>query len=166
LALLTAATVGSTQAQQASSACQLVSVAELQAAIGGKASKEPSGSKQAVPGVTLDECSVVLSGAGSTHPVSIRIVSNLGMDGAQAIKIRNTGQAREAQWKTTGARLEQSTVGTALCILAGRPDVASHTICSIPRGDGYVEVDVIGSVDELPSMATVGALAQKAVSRL
>jgi len=55
LALLTAATVGSTQAQQASSACQLVSVAELQAAIGGKASKEPSGSQQAVPGVTLDE---------------------------------------------------------------------------------------------------------------
>ena len=88
----------------------------------GKASNAPSGSKQAIPGgMTLDECSVVLSGAGSTHPVSIRIVSDLGMDGAQAIKIRNTGQAREAQWKTAGARLEQSTVGTALCIRPDRP---------------------------------------------
>lgn len=166
LALLTAAAIGSTQAQEASLACQLVQVAELEAAIGGKASNAPSGFKQAIPGMTLDECSVVLSGAGSTHPVSIRVVSNLGMDGAQAVQIRNTGQAREEQWKTAGARLEQSTVGTALCILAGRPDVASHAICSIPRGEGYVEVDVIGSVTDLPSMATVGALVQKAVSRL
>ena len=166
LAVLAVATIGSTQAQQASSACQLIPVAELEAAIGGKASNEPSGSKQAIPGMTLDECSVVLSGAGSTHPVSIRIVSNLGMDGAQAVKIRNTGQAREEQWKTTGARLEQATVGTALCILSGRPNVASNTTCSIPRGKGYVEVDVTGSVTDLPSMATVGALVQKAVSRL
>ena len=166
LALLTAATIGSTQAQQASSACALLQVAELEAAIGGKASTKPSGSKQTIPGMTLDECALVLSGAGATHPVSIRIVSNLGMVGSQAVKIRNTGQAREQQWKTTGARLEQTTVGTALCILAGRPNVASHTICSIPRGEGYVEVDVIGSVADLPSMATVGALVQKALSRL
>jgi len=44
--------------------------------------------------------------------------------------------------------------------------VASHTVCSIPRGKGYVEVDVIGSVDDLPSIATVGALLQKAMTRL
>ena len=166
LALLTAATIGSTQAQQASSACGLLQVAELEAAIGAKASMKPSGSKQTVPGMTLDECSVVLSGAGQTHPVSIRVVSDLGVDGTQAVKFRNAGEAREPQWKTTGARLEQATVGNALCILAGRPNVASHTTCSIPRGEGYVEVDVIGSVDDLPSMATVGALVQKAVSRL
>jgi hypothetical protein len=166
LALFTAATIGPTQAQQASSACQLIPVVELEAAIGGKASKEPSGSKVAIPGMTLDVCSVVLRGASSTHPVAIRIVGNLGMNGAEAIKSRNAGQAREAQWKTTGARLEQSTVGAALCILAGRPNVASHTTCSIPRGKGYVEVEVIGSVADLPSMATVGALVQKAVSRL
>lgn len=166
LVLLTAATIGSTQAQQASSACGLLQVAELEAAIGGHASTKPSGSKQAVPGMTLDECSVVLVGAGQPHPVSIRIVSDLGVDGALGVKSRNAGQAQEPQWKTTGARLEQATVGTALCILAGRPNVASHTTCSIPRGKGYVEVDVIGSVDELPSMATVGALVQKAVSRL
>jgi hypothetical protein len=166
LALLTVVTIGSTQAQQASSACGLLQVAELEAAIGAKASTKPSGSRQTVPGMTLDECSMVLSGAGQTHPVGIHIVSDLGMDGTQAIKIRNTGKARQQQWKTSGARLEQATVGNALCILAGRPNVASHTTCSIPRKDGYVEVDVIGSVDDLPSMATVGALVQKAVSRL
>jgi hypothetical protein len=44
--------------------------------------------------------------------------------------------------------------------------LASHTVCSIPRGKGYVEVEVTGSVDDLPSMATVGALVQKAFTRL
>jgi hypothetical protein len=166
LALLIAMTVAPTKAQEVASACGLLQVTELEEAIGGKSSNKPSGSKQAVPGMTLDECSVVLAGTGEPHPVSIRIVSGLGMDGTLAIKGRNAGQASEPQWKTAGARLEQATVGAALCILAGRPNVASHTTCSIPRGKGYVEVDVIGSVDELPSMATVGALVQKAVSRL
>ena len=166
LALLTVATIGVAQAQPASSACKLLQVAELEAAIGGKASKEPSGSVQAVPGMTVDECSLVLSDGSQKHPVSIVIVSDIGMDGAQAIKIRNAGQAREAQWKTAGARLEQATVGNALCTLSGRPNVASHTVCSIPRGQGYVEVSVVGSVEDLPSMATVGALVEKAVSRL
>jgi hypothetical protein len=166
LAVLTAATIGPLNAQQASSACGLLQVAEIEAAIGGKASSKPSGSKQAVSGMTLDECSVVLSGSGPVHPVSIRIVTNISMDGAQAIKIRNAGQASEPQWKVAGARLEQATVGNALCILAGRPNVASHTICSIPRGEGFVEVDVVGPVDGLPSIKTVGALVQKAITRL
>jgi hypothetical protein len=166
LAVLTTAIIGPLHAQQASSACRLLRVAELEAAIGGKASAQPSGFKQAVPGMTLDECSVVLSGSGQTHPVSIRIVTNIGMDGAQAIRMRNAGQAREPQWKVAGARLEQATVGNALCVLAGRPSVASHTICSIPRGEGFVEVDVDGPVDGLPSIATVGALVQKAITRL
>lgn len=166
LAVLTAATIGPLHAQQASSACRLLQVAELEAAIGGKASTKPSGSQQTVPGMTLDECSVVLSGSGQTHPVSIRIVTNFSMDGAQAIKIRNAGTASEPQWKVAGARLEQATVGSALCILAGRPNVASTTTCSIPRGKGWVEVEVIGPVDGLPSMATVGALVQKAITRL
>ena len=166
LAVLTAATIGPLNAQQGSSACRLLQVAELEAAIGGKASTQPSGSKQTISGMTLDECSLVLSGSGLIHTVSIRIVTNFSMDGAQAIRIRNAGQALEPQWKVAGARLEQATVGSALCILAGRPNVASHTICSIPRGDGFVEVDVIGPVDGLPSIATVGALVQKAMSRL
>jgi len=151
--------------QQASSACNLLQVGELEAAIGGKASTKPAGSVQTVPGMTLDECSVVLSGS-TTHPISIRIVSKLGMDGAQAITIRNTGTARETQWKVAGARLEQAKVGNAICILTGRPNVASHSTCSVPRGDGYVELDVIGPVNDLPSLTTVGALVQKAVSRL
>ena len=166
LAVLTAATVGPLHAQQASSACRLLQVAELEAAIGGKASTKPSGSSQTVPGMTLDECSVVLSGSGQTHPVSIRIVTNFSTDGAEAIKIRNAGTASEPQWKGAGARLELATVGSALCILAGRPNVASTTTCSIPRGKGWVEVEVIGPVDGLPSMATVGALVQKAITRL
>jgi hypothetical protein len=166
LVLLTAATIGPLHAQEASSACRLLQVAELEAALGGKASTKPSGSKETVPGMTLDECSVVLSGPGPVHPVSIRIVTNLPMDGAEAIKLRNTGEAREPQWKGAGARLEQATVGSALCILAGRPHVASHTICSIPRRKGYVEVDVVGPVDGLPSIKTAGALVQKATTRL
>jgi hypothetical protein len=166
LAVLTAATIGPLNAQQASSACRLLQVAELEATIGGKASTKPSGAQQTMPGMTLDECSMVLSGSGPPHPISIRIVTNLTMDGAQAIKSRNAGQARQPQWKVAGARLEQATVGSALCILAGRPHVASHTTCSIPRGKGYVEVDVIGPVDGLPSIKTVGALVQKAITRL
>ena len=107
--------------QQASSACRLLQVGELEAAIGGKASTKPAGFVQTVPGMTLDVCSVVLSGSGTTHPVDIRIVSKLGMDGAQAITIRNTGTASERQWKVAGARLEQAKVGNAICILTGSP---------------------------------------------
>ena len=67
----------------------------------------------------------------------------------KGIRSRNAGTAREAQWKAPGARLEQKTVGSALCILSGRPDVAGHSTCSIPRGKGFVEVDVTGSVQGL-----------------
>jgi hypothetical protein len=165
-ALLAAVTMGPVRAQEVSSACKLLPVAELEAAIGGKVSKSPTGDKQSVPGMSVDECSITLSAAGSTHPVKVRIVGNLGIEGAQAIKMRNAGQAREQQWKTPGAKFEQTTVGSALCVLAGRPSVASHTTCTIPQGEGYVEVDVVGSVSDLPSMATVGALVQKAASRL
>jgi hypothetical protein len=151
-------------AQQASPSCGLLQVAEVEAAIGGKASGKPTGSKQAVPGMTVDECAIQLS--GPNHPVGVRVVSNLGMDGAEAITIRNKGTAREQQWTVKGARLEQTTVGKAICILTGRPSVASHSVCSIPRGQGYVEVEVIGDVDNLPTLATVAALVQKANSRL
>jgi hypothetical protein len=166
LAALVTAFIGVLPTQQVPSACRLLQVAELQAAIGGKTSTAPSGSSQSVPGMTLDECSVVLSSTSSTHPVSIRIVTNLSMDGAQALTIRNTGTASELQWKVAGARVEQGKMGNAICILTGRPHVASQTVCSIPRGKGYVEVEVTGSVDDLPSMATVGALVQKAFTRL
>ena len=166
LALLMVQAIDGAQAQQGTSACAILQVSELEAAIGAKASAKPSGSKQSVPGMTLDECSVVLKGPAVTHPVRVQIVSDLGMDGAQALNVRNGALAREPQWKVAGARLEQATIGKALCVLSGRPSVASHTTCSIPRRDGYVEVDVIGPVTDLPSMAAVAGLAQKAVSRL
>ncbi len=152
--------------QQGSSACRLLQVGELEAAIGGKASRAPTGTVQSVLGMSLHECNVVLVAPGATHPVAVRIVTKLGMDGAQAIAIRNTGTASEPQWKSPGARLEQAKVGAALCILTGRPNVASHSTCSVTRGEGYVEVDVIGPVGALPSLITVGALVQKAMARL
>ena len=151
--------------QQASSACRLLQVGELETAIGGKASTKPAGFV-ASPGMTLDECKIELSDSGTHHTVAIRIVSKLGMDGAQAITIRNAGTAREGQWKIAGARLEQAKVGNAICILTGRPNVSGNSTCSVPRGEGYVEVDVTGPVGALPSLTTVGALVQKAVSRL
>jgi hypothetical protein len=165
-AALTALSIGLLPAQQASAACGLLQVAELQAAIGGTTATKPAGSRQAVQGMTVDECSLTLSGTGQPHPVSIRVITDLPMDGSEAITVRNRGTASEPQWKTAGSRLEQGTVGKAICILAGRPHVASHTTCSIPRGKGYVEVEVIGPVDGLPSIATVGALVQKAIGRL
>ena len=152
--------------QPASSACRLLQVGELEAAIGGKASAKPAGFVNASPGMTLDECKVDLSGSGTNHTVAIRIVSKLGMDGAQAIAIRYTETARERQWKVAGAKLEQAKVGNAICILTGRPNVSGNSTCSVPRGEGYVEVDVTGPVGALPSLTTVGALVQKAVSRL
>ena len=165
-AALSTASAGALHAQAASSSCGLLQVAELEAAIGGTVSTKPSGIVQTIPGMTLDLCSLVLSSKGKVNPVSISIVTNLGMDGTDAITIRNRGTASEQQWKVAGARLEQGKVGSAICILSGRPNVASHTVCTIPRGKGYVEVDVIGPVDGLPSTATVGALVQKAVTRL
>ena len=158
---------GSTTAAAASPAsCDLLTVAELEAALGAKAKGKPAATKQAVPGMSIDECSVVLAGPGRTHTVSVRVVGNLGMKGEQAISMRNTGTAREKQWTVPGAKLEQATVGKAICILSGRPSVASHSVCSIPHGEGYVEVDVTGDVGNLPTLATVAALVQKAASRL
>src|SRR5262245_1750781 len=105
------------QAQSAPAACRLLSVADLEAALGGNAQGAAKGETQGVPGMTLDECKVMIAGQGQTHPVTVQIVSNIGMDGAQAIAFRNQGTAREQQWKVSGARLEQSTEGSSVCIL-------------------------------------------------
>jgi len=168
LAVLSVASLTPAHAQQASSACKLLQVAEIESALGGKASTKPSGESVNSPDTDLDVCSVTISGPGQHvfHTVSIIIAKKLPMDGGEAIRMRNGGTAREQQWKTTGARLEQKTVGSAICILAGRPSVAGHSTCSIPRGKGYVEVDVTGPVEELVSLEKVAALVQKAVTRL
>lgn len=57
-------------------------------------------------------------------------------------------------------------MGKAICILAGRPGMLGHSTCSIPRGKGYVEVDVGADVQEMASLELVRALAEKAVTRL
>jgi len=119
--------------------------------------------------MALDECSVQISGPsqGTIKRAGINIVKNLPMDGGEAIRTRNAGTAREPQWKGTGARLEEKTVGNAICIMFGRPDVVGHSRCSIPRSKGYVEVDVTASsVQEMASLDEVRALVQKAVTRL
>jgi hypothetical protein len=168
LAVLSVASLTPAHAEEASSACKLLQVAEIESALGGKASKKPAGDSQNTPNMDLDVCSVEISGPGPHvfHAVSIIIVKKLPMDGGEAIRTRNAGTAREQQWKVAGARLEQKTVGSSICIMAGRPSVAGHSTCSIPRGKGYVEVDVTGPVEELVSLEKVGALVQKAVTRL
>jgi hypothetical protein len=153
-------------AQNPSVACTLLQVGEIESALGGKASTKPAGASQNVPGMAVDTCSVSVSSQNGIRVVTVNIVKDLPMDGGEAIHTRNGGTAREQQWKAAGARLEQKTVGKAICILAGRPDVAGHSICSMPRAKGYVEVDVRASVQDLPSLDTVGALVQKAVARM
>ena len=163
LALLAGLASAPLHAQKASSACELLQVAEVEAALGAKALAKPSGTKQATPGMSADVCNVNLSGH---HDVSVQIVTNLGTDGAQLLAIRNKATASEPQWKRAGAKLEQSTVGKAICILSSRPNVASSAVCSIPRGQGYIEVQVTGTLEGLPTLATIAGLVQKANSRL
>jgi len=88
------------------------------------------------------------------------------MDGGDLIRTRNGALSREGQWKTTGAQFEQKTVGSALCTRYGRPSVATHAVCAIPRGKGYVEVDVRApALQDLASIDAVAALVQKANTR-
>jgi hypothetical protein len=155
-------------AQGPSAACKLLNLGEIESALGAKASKSPSGSSQSVPGMTVDECSIEIPGPSQhgIHLVSLSLVSNLPQDADQLVRMRNGGTAREGQWKGPGARLEQKTVGSAICIMSGRPNVPGHSTCTIPRGKGYVELDVTGSVQELIPLDTVAALLQKSVSRM
>jgi hypothetical protein len=162
LAVAVALQITPAHAQQPSSACKLLQVAEIESALGGTAKKGPSGASQG----GMDTCSVEMPGKGGVRVVSILIVKDLPMDAGQAIRTRNAGTAREQQWKGAGARLEQKTLGDAICIMAGRPGVSGHSTCTIPRGKGYVEVDVSARVEELVPMETVGALVQKAAGRL
>ncbi len=167
LATLSLLSLSPASAQQASSACKLLQGSEIEMALGRKLAAPPVGEAQNVPGMAVDVCTVQLS--GPTHPsirtVTIAIVKDLPMDGLTAIQVRNQGTAREAQWKVTGAHLEQKTIGKALCILSGRPNVAGHSICTVPRGKAYVEVDVQASVQDLPTMDVVDGLVEKALAR-
>jgi hypothetical protein len=101
----------------------------------------------------------------AVRKATINIVKDLPMDAGELLRTRNGGTAREGQWQRTGVRFEQQTVGNAICIMARRPGVVGHSICSIPRAKEFVEVDVTAPVQELPSLDTVGALVQKAATR-
>jgi hypothetical protein len=135
--------------------------------MGWKASTKLVGGSQNAGGMVLDTCSVELGvGQNGVRTVSINTYKDTPLDAGELLRNRNAGAAREGQWKGTGVRLEQKTVGNALCIMAGRPGVAGHSICSIPRAKTIVEVDVTAPVQELPSLDVVSALAQKAFSRM
>ena len=153
-------------------ACKLLQPAELESALkewalGGKAAKF-SGSTANSGGIVFDTClsEIVRPGHGNLQ-VTVVIVKNYPMDGSDAIRTRNAALARERQWKVKGAQFEQKTVRKAICTLYGRPAVPAHSVCSIPRAKGYVEVEVIApSLKEIASMDAVGTLVQKANSRL
>jgi len=166
LAVLSVASHTPAHAEQASPACKLLQVAEIESALGGKASTKPVGASEKALG--LEVCEVTISGPGQGvfHTVRTIIQKNLPMDAGEAIRTRNAGTAREEGLKVAGARLEQKTVGSAICILSGSPGAVGHSVCSVPRGNGYVEVEVTGVTEELVSLEKVSALVKKAVTRL
>jgi hypothetical protein len=157
---------------QAQVACKLLQPGELESALkewalGGKATKF-SGSAFNAGSTAYDLCTseIVRPGKGNLQ-IKVVIVNNLPMDGAEAIRTRNAELASEGQWKVKGAQFEQKTVGKATCTLAGRPRVSASSVCAMPRGNRYVEVEVRApTVEEAPSMDAVGALLQTANSRL
>jgi len=74
--------------------------------------------------------------------------------------------AREGQWEVSGALFEQRTVDNAICTEYGRPSVPAHAVRVIPRGRGYVEIDVRSPTQkEMATMEAVGGLVRKASPR-
>jgi hypothetical protein len=153
-------------------ACKLLQPAEVEAALkewaaGGKATPF-TGATETSGGTVFDICrsDIVRPGRGNLQIV-VNVVKNLPMSGDDAIRTRNAATAREKQWKVAGARFEEKMVGKAICTFAGRPGGHASSVCAIPNPKGYVEVEVIAPTQkETPPMDTVGALVQKANSRL
>ena len=151
-------------------ACTLLQPAEMEAALkewapSGKAAKFAPATDTA-GGMTTDTCTAEIVRPNGHLVVTVVVVKNAPMDGGDAIRTRNAAMAREGQWKVSGAQFEQRTVGTAICTMYGRPSVAAHSVCAIPRGRGYVEVDVQSPTQkEMASMEAVGGLVQKASTR-
>ena len=157
---------------QAQVACKLLQPGELESvlkewALGGKATKF-SGSTYNAGSTAFDLCtSEIVRPRKGNLQIKVVIVNNLSRDGGEAIRTRNAALAREGQWKVKGAQFEQKTVGKAMCTLAGRPRVSASSVCAIPRGSGYVEVEVRApTLEETPSMDAAGALSQTANGRL
>ena len=168
LALLIALTVAPARAQVA---CKLLQPVELESTLkewssGGKATAF-SGITDDSTGMVFDICEseIVRPDEGNLQ-IRIVVVTKLPMDGSDAIRTRNVSAAREGQWKVAGARFEEKSVDNAICTLSGRPNVAAKAVCSIPRAKSYLEVEVVApSLNEVPSMDAVGALAQMANQR-
>ena len=150
-------------------ACKLLQPAEIESALGGKAVTKFSGFTVNEQGIAMDNCSIEIArpGMAGRLTVDILIVKNHPMDGGDFIRMRNAAAARQGQWKVKGAQFEEKTVGNAICTMSGRPNVPAHSVCSIPRARGYVEVDVKApSQKEMASMDAVRTLVQKAYTRL
>ncbi len=148
-------------------ACKLLQPVEIESALGGETLKF-SGSTINDRGMTINACQVDIKKPGQTGAlvITIHIATNLPYDGDYSIRASIKGAARQGQSKVKGAQFEEKTVGNAMCTMSGRPNVPVHTVCSIPRGKGYVQVDMQApTLKELASMDAVGALVQKAYTR-
>src|SRR5215472_9855435 len=151
---------------QAQVACKLLQPGELESvlkewALGGKAT-EFSGSTYNAGSTAFDLCtSEIVRPRKGNLQITVVIVNSLPMEGGEAIRTRNAELARQGQWKVKGAQFEQKTVGKAMCTLAGRLRGSASSVCAIPRGNGYVEVEVRApTLEETPSMdAARGAVA-------
>ena len=156
-------------AQQPSDvACELLQPAEIESALGGKTTTKFSGFTLNEKGIVQDACfgGIKRPGQDGMMDVTILILKNHPMDGGDFIHGRNAAAARQGQWKVNGAQFEEKTMGNAICTMSGRPNVPAHTVCSIPRGKGYVEVEVKSpSQKEMASMDAVRTLVQKAYTR-
>jgi len=157
---------------QAQVACKLLQPGELESvlkewALGGKATKF-SGSTYNAGSTAFDLCtSEIVRPRKGNLQITVVIVNSLPMEGGEAIRTRNAELARQGQWKVKGAQFEQKTVGKAMCTLAGRLRGSASSVCAIPRGNGYVEVEVRApTLEETPSMDAAGALLQTANGRL
>jgi hypothetical protein len=146
-------------AQQPSSACKLLQVAEIESALGGTVKKTPSGFSQG----GIDSCTIEMRGKSGARVITIFIAKDLPTK--PAIRAGNEGLL-EADWKDRGGRLEHKTLGNAACQTNGLPGAPWHSTCILPRGNGYIEVDVRGPVEELVPMETVAALAELLAGRL
>lgn len=168
LAVLVLLTVRSARAQVA---CTLLQQAELESVLaewasGGKAT-EFSGASDDSTGIGFDTCRSEIVREQGNLQIVVVVVTNLPMDGGDAIRVRDAQSAREPQWKVQDAQFAQKSVGQAMCTLSGRPNVPASSVCAIPRDKGYLEVKLIApSLRELPSMDAVATLVQKAFSRL
>jgi hypothetical protein len=158
---------------RAQASCKLLQPAELEAALkewaaGGKATPFAGMTdSSSSSGIVLDTCrsEIVRPGKGNLQ-ISVIVVKNLPSSGKEAIRTQIAALAREPQWQVQDAQFDEKTIDNAICTRYGRPGVPAHSVCAIPKPNGYVQVDVITpSLKEAVSMDSVSALVVKAAGR-